>query len=207
MKRFSLNTKSTKFIPLTVALAAAALFAIGSHAKADVPAEFTGNNGNNFSITLTSPVSYTITTTSPSGSSPRFIFQNTGDIFSGSTFDAHGNMTFSINGGTSNVIVGIGTGSTGGGVSSNDLFFYGNPTGLSIGDIVTLSAGTPLTAYTNGTVPPPPNGNYRTFIADSQLNVISKDGVTAVPEPSAFLLFGIGGLALLFFRKRLIHSA
>ena len=204
-----MKIKSSKFIPMTVALAAAALFAIGFQAKADVPVEFSGGNGSPLTFTLTSPVSYTITTTPQTGSA-FFIFQNVGDLTSNNNdgvFSVTGNIKFSINSGTPYVINEV-YNNVNGVLTVNDLeLFNGSYPQFSIGEVVTLTSGT-FTTTTSVSVAPPESQNYRTFMAGGAPAMpVSTDGAQAVPEPSAFLLFGLGGLALLFFRKRLISVA
>lgn len=205
------KTIASKFLPISAALAVAALLTLSASAKADVPVQFSGGNGTPITLTLTSPISYTITAAASSGNAPGFVIANTGDIFSNPfpALTVTGNITFSINGGGSFTLDtgNISSGHTYGDVTSNDLFFYNlsSQPGVSVGDVVTLSTGY-LTTTTNvaGTGI---TGDYSTFVSDDNLNQISYDGVTAVPEPSAFALLGLAGVGFFFFRKRPLAKA
>lgn len=89
-----------------------------------------------------------------------------------------------------------------------DLYFYGpdlfnEPGWLQAGDVVTLWAGT-LTTMDSFAFAPPTGVEFSTFLFDNwpNLNRISADGVSTVPEPSALGLVALALASLALTRRR-----
>jgi hypothetical protein len=178
---------------------AATFVLLSGSARGQANLTFSGGNGSPLSLTLNQPVVYTITTGFSVG--PFFIFQNVGNPFNGAGGTVLGTISFTINGGASQVIYTINSGVNVGVVTANDLYIFGSEPGANAGDIIFLSAGT-LTTTGNVAAPPPANGSYTTFITDGSGNLVSTNGI-AVPEPqSAALLVTAGGLGFLFLMRQ-----
>src|SRR5262249_54010492 len=149
------------FTKIALGLIAVVLLAAAPRASA-VPITFSGGSGTPLSLSLAAPVSYTITAPAALGTAPIFIVQNTGNLNFGSAIT--GSITFSINGGLAQTLLSAGSGFPAGVVTANDLLFAGQiSVSLSIGDVVTLTAGT-WTTNDNITAAAPSSGNYTTFL-------------------------------------------
>jgi hypothetical protein len=165
---------------------------------------FSGGNGNPLVFTLNQSIQYTVTGTPPAYS-PFFGFRNVGNVLGGSRPGVSGTMTYSVNGGSMLTLVAANTGFRYADVVETDLYFYGpnysnqgpNPAGwLHAGDVVTLWAGELTTTNTFGFAPPT-NGEFSTFLFDTQGYANSTAGValSAIPEPEAYALM-LAGLAV-----------
>ncbi len=169
-------------------------FASMTVGQAAVALTWSGGNGSPLSLTLSSPVAFTAT-----GSSPfiAFIMPGAGDSFT--SFTAVTGLTYSVNGGSDQAIDSIHSGYSVGNVVPNDTYiFNGTGAGVIIGDVVTLSAGT-LTTTDSFAGAPPSNTSVEMFITD-ELGV-NIGGGTAVPETSTALLGGLSLLGLLRRRR------
>ncbi len=184
-------------------VALTALLASARTAGAQANLTFSGGNGAPFVLTLNSPVTYSITATS-NQMAPFFDFQGVGNFFGSNNAQLSntGTITFSINGGPPKFFSGIASGSAFGVVTANDIYMYGTFSGATVGDIVTLSAGTLMTAGSFASAPPQ-SGSFPTFIFQGDGTRISTNGV-AVPEPAtwATLLGGLGLLGPRLFRRQ-----
>ena len=208
LSRLSLTARPAgrRWLVPALALAGVGLTALCAAPAANAQANltFSGGSGSPLSLTLVNPVTYTVTVTN--NIAPLFIFQNVGNPFSGST-GVSGDITFRVNGGATQTIVGIGSGNTFGAVAANDIYIYGNLPGVTVGDIVTLASGT-VTSTISTTPARPTNGSYNTFLSEivsgTRLSANSVSGSANAPEPGSLALlapFAVGGVAVLR-RKR-----
>lgn len=191
-----MNTKNSF---LLIAVAISAIFAATPRASA-VPVTFSGGSVTPLSFSLAAPVSYTITG-APSGNAPFFVFQNTGNLAFGSSIIS--TITFSVNSGPAQALSIADSGTTGGVITANDLFFNGALPMLNIGDVVTLTAGSWTTI--SPVVPAAPaNGSYTTFITDGFGNVISTNGVSgfSTPESLSTLWLALPLVGMFAVRRR-----
>lgn len=166
-----------------------------AHAQAFL--SFSGGNGSPLSFTLAQPVTYFVTTASAAEYAPGFVFNAVGNPFGNSFPVVAGSIVFTINGGAPYAVDTINSGATFGSATPNDIYFFSFDSlpGVSVGDFVTLTAGTLTTA---GSVAgaAPPDGAYTTAVINAYCNPISTAGVT-VPEPSTWALLMSGFLLLL----------
>jgi hypothetical protein len=165
---------------------------------------FSGGGGTPLSMTLTSPVSYTITQSAGLGDAPFFVFQGVGNPFGAVITFVSGNITFSVNGGPSRSVFQTASGVPVNDLAANDLYFFGQLPGVSVGNTVILSAGT-LTTTSNFAGAAPASGNFQTFIIEGYGAKISTFGTTAggnVPDSGATVaLLGVGLLGLFSFAR------
>ena len=165
-----------------------------ANARGQALLTFAGGNGVPLSVTLTQSVVYAVTAASENVTG--FNCDAVGDFFQNSGHPVTGNMTFSINSGPPQEINFIGSGFSGGDITSDDFQLLGFVFEVNIGDVVTLNAGT-VTTFEDITAAPPSSGAFNTFIATNDTHVsISSPGV-AVPEPGSLAFGLIGGVALL----------
>ncbi len=185
--------------------AATALFAIGSLAGGANGATLFTQSGNNLTVTITSPISFTVTTNTatPSFLAIRFI-----DVFSAPAPRISSIPTFnsiSISSSNATPVTTSTTNNKGvfnfGQIDANDfaISWSGVNTVLN-GDFVTISTGSlTLTNYfPAGTIP-------NITVSSVQLtnrvgNAISN--IVTIPEPSSALLLGLGSLGLVTRRRR-----
>ena len=189
------------FRKIAVSTIAAFAFVSSVHASM-VQVNFSGGSGTPLTITLPQPVSYTVVG-SPTGPHALFVFQGTGNMFSGS-LSAGGSLSFTQNAGAPNSIDTAGQFTQGGAITLNDLTLLDLTFPiLSHNDVLLLSAGS-VTTTTNIAAAAPPSGLYSTFLTDG--NGINMGAGTAVPEP-ATLVLSLAGLASLGFvvRRRRTH--
>ena len=194
-----------KKLTLTLLAAILGLATLGtSHACAQAQLTFSGGLGTPLTLTLNAPVVYAITRVGVASSSPFFIFQGVGNVFNTYFPNVTSTLTFTINGGSAQTIDSAGSGFATGSIASTDAIVYGTQPGLAVGDTVVLGAGT-LTTVGNYAGAPPAGGSFQTFITDGPGNKLDAvNGVSAVPEPSAWTLLGTGtlGLGMLTLRQR-----
>jgi hypothetical protein len=195
-----MKTKTALFAKITLAFAAILLLSAVPRAAA-VPVTFSGGSGTPLSFSLAAPVSYTITT-APSGG-PFFLFQNAGNPFSALPIPITSSITFSINGGSAQILNKANSGASGGVITANDLFFFGFVIPFNVGDVVTLTAGT-WTTTSNVAAAAPANGDFRTFIFDNGLFPVSTNGVSGVPESFSTLWLALPLVGMVAMRRRLL---
>lgn len=194
-----------KFV-LSLLAAALALATLGvSHACAQANLTFSGGLGAPLTLTLNSPVTYTITVSN--NHAPIFLFQGVGNAFNNSSPAVSGTITFTIDGGAAQTFTTMNSGNVNGSRAANDVYTYGALPGVAVGDTVVLNTGT-LTTTANFAGAPPASGSYQTFItnpAGSQLDAVN--GVSAAPEPStwAFVAAGMGLLGVTLHRRRAVR--
>jgi hypothetical protein len=165
-----------------------------SHGQAIL--SFSGSKGNNFMVKLAEPVTYTIDENYGANgqhTAPAFVFKGVGNDFSFAGSAASGTVTYSDNGGPPNPISGMYSGQTVGSLTPSDAYLWGNEEGVTVGEVITLSAGTILT-YGG---PLPANGSYTTYVMDGNGLDISTNGVSSVPEPVSTGVLGIAAIAVL----------
>ena len=183
-----------------LALGVAVLLAPSAHAQATLT--FTGGNGTPLTFTLAAPVQYTITTAASTLPIFNFVGANAGiPVTAAST--GSGTITYTLtSGGVTGAPVTINYGGgnfSGGNIAATDLNFGNNSSfaNLSVGNIITLSAGTFTTSFT--TPGRPANGTFTTFVTATNGARISSNGVaavTAVPEPGEWATMGMAGAGL-----------
>jgi hypothetical protein len=157
---------------------------------------FSGGNGKPLSITLTSPITYTISETtcqtSPgfTGTGPLFLFDEAGNPFGGGTLrNFTGNITYSINGGAPQLITIGNSGTSNNSRTTNDIFVAGIVQSLPLGSTVVLSAGT-ITTTTDVAAPPPTSGSFTTFIVSNTSVRCSTNGVSVAPTAATVSVSG-----------------
>jgi hypothetical protein len=142
---------------------------------------FSGGNNSKLSITLTQPVTYSITNSNCSSATLFFVFDETGNPFLNTSSNVTGTITYSVNGGAPQPFTFAASGSTSNEVSTNDIYLNNsNTSGAPNTSTVVLSAGT-ITTSNNIIAPPPANGSYTTFITNISGNRCSNvvGGTTA----------------------------
>jgi|GEM_PF-6883484 len=144
---------------------------------------FSGGNGTPLSITLLQSVTYTINNTNCSsgtnGAGPIFVFDEAGRFLPVGDRPANGTISFSIDGGTTQLINRMGSGGTTPVLTPNDIYAFRSPLSSLSGSTVVLNAGTFSTAsLVPG--PPPANGSFTTFITNLGIRAVcSNNGVAA----------------------------
>jgi hypothetical protein len=108
-------------------------------------------------------------------------------------------LTYSVNGTGSFSLSSVYSGSADNAVASSDIYTFGNPGSLSVGDIVTLNPGT-VTTVANVGVAAPASGDFTTFITDGDGVLSSTYGVAAAPEPGTWAMLAIGGTGMVGLR-------
>ncbi len=190
--------------PSVSRMAAVAALALGVSSSAfGVVLNFSGGGGTPLSMTLASPVSYTITQAVGGSSAPAFIFQGTGNPFLNASRPVIGSITFSVNGGAAQTITTANSGIALGAVGFNDTYFFGTLLPFALGDTVLLSAGA-LTTTANIAGAAPAGGDFQSFISTGSGTNISTFGTTVGNAPDAgstAALLGLGLLGLLSFTR------
>ncbi len=172
-----------------IALSTIAAFAFISSAHAGtVQVNFSGGSGTPLTITLPQSVSYTVVT-GPSTLEVTFVFQGTGNMFSG-TVGAGGSLSFTRNAG-SPFPINDAQQFNAPPFTLNDLSLYASTfpvTAINVNDVFLLSAGS-VTTTTNIAAAAPASGLYSTILTDGAGHKMG-DG-TAVPEPGDYNHNGI----------------
>lgn len=179
---------------VVAALGLGALFTAAPSAHAQANLTFTGGNNAPLTLSLASPITYTVTATAPAQNGPGFVLQGVGNLFGSSFFSLTGNISFRVNGGTVRTIDLITSGQTNGAVTPTDVYFFSSALpGVNNGDVVTLTAGT-VTTIGDVTAATPSAGSFTTFLSGQDLARVSNNGVaiTAAPEPGSVALVGVG---------------
>ncbi len=171
--------------------------------------QFSGGSGTPLVISWTTPITYTVTgTPNPGTKDPYFVFNEVGNVYSGSQFSAPifittGSPTYTGVDGTF-LINNISSGENFNAITPNDIKFRNVPdagvTFLTFGQTFELTAGT-LTTTVNyfGTLPV--DGLYSTFIVDASYSYLGAG--SAIPEPSTYAaLLGVCGLFATFWLRR-----
>lgn len=167
-----------------------------AHAQANLT--FTGGSGTPLTVTLATPITYTVT----QALNDRLIFAF--DAVGGGNFgfsSVTGTLSYRINNGAINTIGFLGNGSTLGDITADYLLLYNESTStiLSVNDTVTLTSGT---IATNGNIAAarPANVTFTTFLVRSSGGGrVSTNGVAtinAVPEPGEWATMGMAGAGL-----------
>jgi hypothetical protein len=197
-----------------VSMLAMILAASSAHAATQVT--WSGTPGTTpISMTLQQSATFNITSSTTSGDFILFAIRNVqatpDDQSNVSTFDS--NWTFSINGSGSYSMLGwVDNGYSSGAITSNDSYTYWLSTvPLTIGDVVTLNAGTISTTsngpahFVLGT-----NGSYEMFMINADSRGIGgtliSGPASSIPEPSICGLVGLS-FALLSIRRRMPAQA
>ena len=168
-----------------------------AHARAQAMLTFSGGNGAPLVITLAQPITLTITKAFNSSTAYLDIQGLNAPNPAGYL---GGNVTLTLDTGTANPLYTLQTITfTTGDITAGDGLFQANTSAFSVGQTVTVSAGT-LTSTSNYSAAPPNSGSYSAFLFNNNTSArISTNGVLA-PEPSSWVLLGLGasllGLAL-----------
>jgi hypothetical protein len=202
------TTKIARLVSLTSAnaLALGIILALPQVAQAQAGLSFIGGGGSPLTITISAPITYTLTAGTGSNFGPYFIFQGLGNLFpSGGTIGTS-TVTFTRNGGSPRTINNIS-----GGVMLNDVSIASLPTTtspLTAGDTIVLSAGA-ITTSSNVSSPAPANGLYTTFIVNNNGTTLSSNGVSSVsaPEPTSSAFIVIGSLVMVARRRQRKQNA
>ncbi len=171
-------------------------FASMTVSQAAIALTWSGGNGSPLSVTLNDPVTFVVGTAATQEGFDMVGVGNLGLGYSSAT-----GLAYSVNGGSNLFIINTisSSGTSGGDVSANDTYFFGDFANLVPGDVVTLNAGTLTTALPFAAAPPS-NSSVEMFVFDTV--GINIGGGTAVPEASTALLGGLGLLGLLRRRRR-----
>jgi len=174
------------------------LFLVRAADAALVPMTFSGGSGTPLTVTLTQPITYTVTA-SPGFADCLFLFHNVGNPMFGSSKQMSGTMAYSINGGPP---ISINVGTTGvlaGARGVNDLSLEQLNPGLplALGDVVVLSGSATTTFLV--TPPAPANGLYSTIFTDGAFVPI---GTGEVPEPTSTCVLGLASILTLRRNRR-----
>ena len=158
---------------------------------------FSGGNGAPLTVTLNSPVVFTINPGTPD-SSAFFTFENVGNIMDMMFGTGSGTLSFSINGGGNVFITNGNSGYSSPSVTPDDFYVYDNSVFPLVqgNDSITLNAGS-WTTTANIAAVAPANGNYEAFITNG-----SGQRISTVPEPSSIVLLGLGLLTLAGLRGK-----
>ena len=163
-------------------------------AQAQANLAFSGGSGTPLTITLLSPVTYTITT-APLFKAAYFMFR--GDAFPNNEWTTTSTITYSINGGAAQSLNHVGGGLLGGDIVRTDIYTYGALFDANVGDTVLLSAGA-MTTLPNFAAPALTDGVYSTFLVDAFGNKISS---VAAPEPTTLALIVLGSGSMGFITR------
>jgi len=182
--------------PALLCTLALPLLACAPSAEAAVTLDTSGGSGAPVTVTLLSPITFTITV-QQGVSAPIFVFDGFGADFGGSVT---GSITYSVNGGPAKAINYMGYGYANNDMTEDDMYLYGDFVALNLGDTVVLSAGSLTTSdIMESSVPTDTSSSV--FIAqDFGLRI--SDTAAVVPEPSSALLLGLGGAGFFLRRRR-----
>ncbi len=148
---------------------------------------FSGGLGTPLTLTLSQPVTYTLTSSSDAFG-PLFLFNGVGNLFAGSFPAVTGTITHSLNGASGTTFRNLNSGQTGNSLATNDVTASNNTALIDsffVGQVYVLSAGT-LTTTGNYAGNAPAGGVFTTYMTDVAGNRISSNGVSLVPEPSTW---------------------
>ncbi len=182
-----------------------AAWGVSTSAYGQANLSFSGGSGTPLTITLNQTVTFTITT---AAANTGVVFQGVGDIFAGGMYRASGSIPYQVDSGFALSLAGFESGFTAGSITAMDVFAYAdNWPAVKVGDVVTLKAGT-VTTNSNYTAPAPISGSYDAFIYEEYSGGrVSLNGVSVVPEPSAWAMCSLGAsLLALTLRRRRSHA-
>lgn len=172
--------------------------------QAAVAVSWSGGNGAPLSVTFAEPVEFLVVDT-PTGRNPTFVMAGVGDLF-GEDLTLTTGLTFSVNGGSDFDITGWRSGSIWTPLVSDYMWFWGSLPGVTLGDVVTLNAGTltggaryELSGRVSYEGAPPANGSIEMFIMDE--NGRRLGDAVSIPEVSSASLVGLGMLGMLRRRR------
>ena len=184
---------ASRLLAAAVGLAALAFAAPAAKAQT-ANLTFSGGLGTPLVLTLTNPVTYTVT--AAYNGVLIFDLQNLGPT-SLRQMSFNGSIAFSVNGGAASPITNGNSGNSGGSLSVNDgyLYNFSVQSALVAGDTITLGSGT-LTSTTNDANARPADGSYQTFLLGSGTRI------SAAPEPETWAMLAVGGAVLVLWRVR-----
>jgi hypothetical protein len=152
-------------------LAAFLTTAVGS---SQVYLSFSGGGGSPLTITITQPITFTLTQT---GGLPAILFLIKGTNSAGVGGAVTGTTTFTVNAGAPVTLADLSSNYTNNDCVPGDLYFYSIPLVTpAVGDVVVLGAGTIITTN-NIALPAPASGSYTMFVMDNYGERISGDGL------------------------------
>jgi len=182
----------------TVAISILAALLLGATAQADMITVGGDQTAGTGTLTINQDITFEVTV---AGSAMLFIFDEiVTDDGAGDIVDFSG-LQWSIDGGARMDLTRWYDNFSGifGDVTENDGFIIGERTAVSIGNTITLHAGTGTMTTTKPNFNPWSSGDYDIFVTDSGGNPLTTLG--AVPEPATAGLLGISAIVLFGIRR------
>lgn len=171
-----------------------------SVAEGAITAQLSGGDGDFMTVTFPDAISFMIQEGVSIENGTFFVvLQGAGNYFN---LDKNivGTLTYSLNGGPAQNLIGLGNGITYNDLSATDLYLYGagQPGFVQTGDVIVVSAGASTTTTgVNG--PLTVNTSFQAFLTDGDGRRISAN---AIPEPSGVVLGSLGALGLVLRRRK-----
>lgn len=158
---------------LSLVITLLSAFSLAPLAQGQADLSWGGGNGTPLTLTIARPITYTITSAS---TGPSFVFDGAAPNFDGNPVFLSGTITFSLNNTAAQQAIWVlAAGSQVNALSPDDAYMFLDRPGVSVGDTITLTAGT-LTANANYPEAPPTGGTFSTFVSDDDGVRLSANG-------------------------------